>query len=266
MIFISHNHRDKQIVESIALRLAGVFGTDVVFYDSWSIQPGEGIIEKMNKGLSDCKYFFFFVSKNSLQSEMVKLEWQNALLKATSGQAKLIPVKIDDCMMPVILLQTLYIDIFGKGLEVGLRQMIDVINGDNTFRQIEPQQFENVRAYVTKSGDDIEIEIRAEYYLEPISRYMILVSNQKHELDFNVQSDNMIMAKFDTGIQLNNGDKYNAYCVSVERGTAPNFPFVVKVTPKEGVELKSFAVMRAISHEEYKMIPLISQNEYNINS
>lgn len=266
MIFISHNHRDKPIVENIAFRLANVFRSENVFYDSWSIQPGEGIIEKMNEGLSNCKYFFFFVSKNSLQSEMVKLEWQNALLKATNGQAKLIPVKIDDCMMPAVLLQTLYIDIFGKGPEVGLRQMIDIINGDNTFRQTEPQQFENVRAYVKKSGDGIEIEIRAEYYLEPISRYTILVSNQEHELDFNVQSDSMIMSKFDTGIQLNNGDNYNAYFVKVERGTAPNFPFVVKVTPKEGVELKLFAVMRATSYEEYKMIPLINQTEYNINS
>lgn len=75
-IFISHNCKDKVIVEPIAVRLAEVFGRDNVFYDSWSIQPGEGIIEKMNQELFDCDFFFFFVSKNSLQSKMVKLEWQ----------------------------------------------------------------------------------------------------------------------------------------------------------------------------------------------
>ena len=74
MIFISHTAKDKAIVEPIALRLAQVYGQNNVFYDSWSIQPGDGIIDKMNEGLTNCKFFFFFVSKNSLQSNMFKLE------------------------------------------------------------------------------------------------------------------------------------------------------------------------------------------------
>lgn len=133
---ISHTAKDKTIVEPIALRLAQVYGQNNVFYDSWSIQPGDGIIDKMNEGLTNCKFFFFFVSKNSLQSNMVKLEWQNAILKASNGTAKLIPVKLDDCMMPALLLQTLYIDVFGKGLENAIRQMIDIINGANTFSSL----------------------------------------------------------------------------------------------------------------------------------
>lgn len=63
MIFISHTAKDKAIVEPIALRLAQVYGQNNVFYDSWSIQPGDGIIDKMNEGLTNCKFFFFFVSK-----------------------------------------------------------------------------------------------------------------------------------------------------------------------------------------------------------
>lgn len=35
-IFLSHNHADKPIVEPVAVRLAGIFGVDQVFYDSWS--------------------------------------------------------------------------------------------------------------------------------------------------------------------------------------------------------------------------------------
>lgn len=52
---------------------------------------------------------------------MVKLEWQNAVIKATQGKTKIILVKIDDCMMPLILMQSLYINLFVKGLEVALR-------------------------------------------------------------------------------------------------------------------------------------------------
>ena len=143
MIFISHTYKDKPIVEPIAQRLAEVYGMDKVFYDSWSIQPGDGIIDRMNTGLAECKFFFFFVSKNSLQSNMVKLEWQNAIIKATNAEAKIIPVKIDDCLMPTILLQTLYIDVFGRGLEDAIRQMIDVINGRNTYSRIPKRGFTN---------------------------------------------------------------------------------------------------------------------------
>lgn len=51
MIFLSHNSKDKTIVEPFANRLAEVFGMNNVFYDSWSIQPGDGIIDKMEEGL-----------------------------------------------------------------------------------------------------------------------------------------------------------------------------------------------------------------------
>lgn len=114
MIFISYTQKDKQIVDVIAQRLSAVFGRDNIFYDAWSIQPGDGIIDKMDKGLGNCKFFFFFVSKNSLMSQMVKLEWQNAIIKATKGEARIVPVKLDDVMMPNVLLQTLYIDIFAS--------------------------------------------------------------------------------------------------------------------------------------------------------
>ena len=86
MIFISYTHKDKSIIDTIAQRLADVFGQENIFYDSWSIQPSDGIIDRMGEGLRDCKFFFFFVSKNSLLSEMVKLEWQNAIIKATKGE------------------------------------------------------------------------------------------------------------------------------------------------------------------------------------
>ncbi|BBM48372.1 hypothetical protein JMUB3933_1888 [Leptotrichia wadei] len=59
MIFISHNYKDKEIIEPLANRLSDVYGKDAIFYDSWSIQLGDGIIDKMNKGLSSINYFFF---------------------------------------------------------------------------------------------------------------------------------------------------------------------------------------------------------------
>ena len=55
MIFLSHNSKDKPVVEQVALKLKGIYGQNNVFYDSWSIQPGDGILDKMNEGLTNCK-------------------------------------------------------------------------------------------------------------------------------------------------------------------------------------------------------------------
>lgn len=92
MISLSHTHVDKEIVEPIANRLAEIYGRDKIFYDSWCIQPGDGIIDKMEQGLSNFNILFFFVSKDSLNSNMVKMEWQNALYEASKGNVKIIPV------------------------------------------------------------------------------------------------------------------------------------------------------------------------------
>lgn len=256
MIFVSHNYKDKPIVEQIALRLREVFGQDQIFYDSWSIQPGDGIIDKMNQGIADCKLFLFCVSKNSLQSKMVGLEWQNAVIKATQGQTKLIPVKLDDCLMPPILLQSLYIDLFGQGLEVALRQIVDITSGKNTF-QPGPQTFSNLRAYKYIDGDNILIECHAEFYLEPISNYLFLTKNAESEIKVTCTSESSYNIGFHNNITLNNGSTLNAIFLSVSRGTVPGFPFAIKASPIGGSQIDIIEVMHEETKNSWKPMPLI---------
>ena len=256
MIFISHTHKNKPIVDTIAQRLSAVFGQQTIFYDSWSIQPGDGIIDKMDEGLRNCKFFFFFVSKNSLMSEMVKLEWQNAIIKATKGDVTIVPVKLDDCMMPDILLQTLYIDIFGQGLENGIRQMIDVIQGRSTYRP-GIQTYQNVRGYIKEGRKELTVEFRAETYLEPISRYLILIGNNEGDIEIKCESDDMFTQGFNKDLQLNTGLRTNALFVALERGTTPGFPFVVKLIEKTDQPIKLNGLMRAVRQNEFQMIPII---------
>lgn len=256
MIFISHTHKDKPIVDTIAQRLAAVFGRERIFYDSWSIQPGDGLIDKMDEGLRNCKFFFFFVSKNSLMSKMVKLEWQNAIFKATKGDVRIIPVKLDDCMMPDVLLQTLYIDIFGQGLENGIRQMIDVIQGRSTY-QPGTQVYQNVRGYIKEGDRELTVEFRAETYLEPISRYLILVDNDEDEIEVRCESDGMFQQGFNKDLQLSPGLGANALFVGLERGVAPGFPFVVKLIQKKDESIKLIRLMRAMRQDRFTDIPII---------
>lgn len=256
MIFLSHNYKDKPVVEQIAVRLRQLFGQEQVFYDAWSIQPGDGIIDKMNQGLGDCELFLFFVSKNSLQSKMVELEWQNAVIKASQGKTKIIPVKMDDCMMPPILMQSLYIDLYGQGLEVALRQIVDVTSGRNTFQR-GPQEFSNLRAYTYEKDGKTIVECHAEFYLEPISSFLILIHNPEDEVQFKCLSSAMTYGGFNPGIKLNDGHKYNAQAVRIERNTAPGFPFAMELTPKEGAKVKLAGVMHEKKQGEFKMVPLV---------
>src|SRR5271165_4221322 len=83
MIFLSLNTRDRTAVEPTAIKLSEIYGNENVFYDGWSSQPCEGITGKNDQVLAKCEFFFFFVSKNSLTSDLIKLEWQNAIYSAT---------------------------------------------------------------------------------------------------------------------------------------------------------------------------------------
>lgn len=172
MIFISHNWKDKDVVEPIAVRLKEVYGQENVFYDSWSIKPGENIIGKMNEGIKQCKYFFFFISNNSLNSSMVDLEWQSALYKAAKDEIKFIPIKVDDCYPPQILISTLYIDMYSCGIENTLRDMFDIINNTNTkdYRK----EFNNLICKVKKIEKyKFEISIEAVKLIEPKSCFRV---------------------------------------------------------------------------------------------
>ena len=260
MIFLSHNNKDKPIVEPIAVKLSTVYGMNNVFYDSWSMQPGERIIDKMNEGLENCEYFFFFVSKNSLASNMVKLEWQNALYKATQNKAKLIPVKLDDCLMPAILLQTLYIDIYGKGLDYGLRQIVDVINNKNTFDKGR-QTYENVRGYITviTPNKEIALEIRAETYVEPMSKYIILVENSENEVEVKVTSSELLNPtgeRFIKDIDVTDNYKCNGFYYYVARATIPAYPIRFSIKSVDDVQLKFIGVFRSVGENLIRLIPI----------
>ena len=254
MIFISHNHKDKQIIEPIALRLRQTFGEERVFYDSWSIQPGDGIIDKMNSALGDCQIFLFFVSNNSLPSNMVKLEWQNALMKSARSDIKIIPVKLDACLMPPILMQSLYIDLFGQGLEVALRQIVDVAEGKNTFRP-GPQHFSNLRANYYQENDKTVIECHAEYYLEPISYFLVLLSNAQDEVSIKYRGGMFMEGAF-SEIKLDNGEVHNAKMLGIDRGTLPGFPFIIDIEPINNAQIKLQGIMHQKSQNRWEKIPL----------
>jgi hypothetical protein len=256
MIFLSHTFLDKPIVGQIAKTLEQRYGKNKVFYDEWSIQPGDSIIQRMDDGLKNCSYFFFFVSENSLRSRMVELEWQSALVKKTKENIKFIPVRIDRCIIPQILTNTLYIDLFNQGLEIAKRQIIDVINGVNAY-QDDTNNFHNVIGYIKEEGKNLVVEFRAEYYMESHSRYLICVDNEEEELDWVVLNKPIGYHNFARGMKDDNGEIFKGVIViSEQESTSPGFPLIVKLTQQKEEKIKVLRLLKAVSNDEYRPIPV----------
>lgn len=222
-IFLSHNHKDKPLVEAVALRLASIFGQDDVFYDSWSIRPGDGIIDQMSKGLAAPEFVFFFVSASSLESEMVKLEWQNALYSATKGKTKVIPVRVDDSNMPAVLTQTLFIDMHTIGLEAAIAQIVGVTQGNASFTP-QHQGFSNLtyRADTLVDGT-VEIAIHASHMMEPNPNFAFVVMNEEDEVSWWIKGAPGMQGGFQRrAVKLNEGGFANVVIMR---------PMVAALTP-----------------------------------
>lgn len=247
MIFLSHNWKDKDVVEPIAVRLKEVYGEKNIFYDSWSIKPGENIIGKMNEGIEKCKFFFFFISNNSLRSSMVDLEWQSALFKSAKEGIKFIPIKIDDCYPPQILISTLYIDMYSYGIENTLRDMFDIIN--ETDSKSYNKTFNNLICKVKKIEKyKFEISIEAIKLIEPNPGFGFSFSNPQEDIEINVTSDGMT---YNSEGKIENG---NIKCSRITRVLTPGFPYEATIVSKSNSEILNFNVWHQISKD--RIVPI----------
>lgn len=257
MIFLSHNYKDKDIVEPIAVKLKEVYGQDNVFYDSWSIKPGESIIGKMNEGITNCKWFFFFISNNSLGSSMVDLEWQSALYKATKDGIKFIPIKIDDCFPPQILINTLYLDMYNDGFDNTLRNMVDLIN-DNDSKEYT-KKFDNLQCTIEIiSLKELKIKIEALKLIEPNPSFAFAFSNDLDDVSLTLTSD-MVGYNYN-GTMI--GNKNIVGC-RITRVLTKNFPYEVVLKSKIGFKSNDLQIWHQTGQKDFVLLTNIK--EFNLN-
>lgn len=256
-IFLSHNHNDKPLVEAVALKLAGIFGHDQVFYDSWSIKPGDGIIDQMNKGLEAPEFVFFFVSGSSLASGMVKLEWQNALYAASKGKTRIVPVRIDGSEMPPVLKQTLFIDMHTVGLEAAIAQIVGVSQGNASFTP-QHQGFSNLSYVATGPVDGwVEIVVKASHLMEPNPSFALIVDNTEAELEWEMSNRQPYIGGYSAGA-FNKTDGTTANVVSFRPmgGTlTPNHPLRFRVKPKASATVKILGLFHQNGETNWVPVP-----------
>lgn len=94
-VFLCHDSSDKKIVEEINSKLSLRFLN--VWFDKYSIKPGDSIFEKINEGLNQCDNGLLFISKSFLQNEgWVRFELQSLINKQIYEKRKIIiPIWVD---------------------------------------------------------------------------------------------------------------------------------------------------------------------------
>jgi len=108
-IFLCHSSEDKPIVRPIAQELT-IRGSQV-WLDEAEILVGDSILEKIQDGIERSDYLGIVLSKKSVESVWVKKEVEAGLiLEIEAREAKVIPILIEECRIPLFLKSKKYAD------------------------------------------------------------------------------------------------------------------------------------------------------------
>ena len=126
--FLSHSARDKPFIRQLATDLTknGI----TVWLDEQMIKVGESIVERVGQGLAESDYFLIALSDNSVNSEWVQKELNQALLKEIEEkQVKVLPLKLSDCVIPPLIKDKKYAD-FSSNYRAGLTDLLAAMRED----------------------------------------------------------------------------------------------------------------------------------------
>jgi hypothetical protein len=108
-IFICYASEDSVFAQNIAEYLV-TKGNDV-WLDKYEIKVGDSIVEKINQGLADASHLAILLSKSSVNKPWAQKELSVTLMRQLKDQSvRIIPILIDDCQVPPVLLDIRYAD------------------------------------------------------------------------------------------------------------------------------------------------------------
>jgi hypothetical protein len=127
--FVSHSGMDKvRFVDEFARKLRAK-GVDA-WLAGWELTPGDSIVRKVfDEGLKDTDAAVVVLSKNSVESNWVREEFDGAMIRKIRGKTRLIPVKIEECEIPEAPLQILWVDAAKIGLDGAVDEVVATVHG-----------------------------------------------------------------------------------------------------------------------------------------
>jgi len=173
-IFLCHSSVDKIIVSRLNddLRTHG--------FDTWfdsDIELGSSILDSIQKSLGISKIILFFLSKSSVKSEWVKVEWQTKF----SDQIKrrkiiVIPVLLEKCTIPLLLKDKKYID-FSRNIdyETNLSILLSYLNNKKVETNSKPKNITHIDS-VYEYTFELLNELSVEFIALPVHKSLPIIS------------------------------------------------------------------------------------------
>jgi 5'-deoxynucleotidase YfbR-like HD superfamily hydrolase len=126
-VFLSHASIDKVAVRRLAevLEENGI----EVWLDEKDLRVGDSTTEGIQKAIADADYVAVWLTRSSVASGWVSLEWEGKLIQGIKGrQVTVLPLLAEDCDVPVFLQGKKYAD-FRSSFESGLEALLYAVTG-----------------------------------------------------------------------------------------------------------------------------------------
>jgi hypothetical protein len=128
-VFVSHASDDKPFVLPFAQRLRDA-GIDA-WVDKWEIQPGDPLIRRIfEQGIGRADTVIVVLSRSSVVKRWVQEEMDTAAVRRIENQTRVIPVRLDDCDVPVAFQSLRWITITDRdNYDAQFREIVNAIYG-----------------------------------------------------------------------------------------------------------------------------------------
>jgi len=134
--FLTHASEDKGSFVEPLVRYLAETGIDP-WLDKWEIRPGDSLVQKLfDEGMENVSAVIVVVSPFSAGKPWVREELDAAVVRRITGKIRLIPIRLDDAVMPAPLRHLLWIpaERTADGARTAAEKIADTLYG----RELRP--------------------------------------------------------------------------------------------------------------------------------
>ncbi len=187
-VFISHSSHDKPFVRKLAAALLSEGFP--VWLDSWELQFGDSLIDKIYEGLEESSFVIVVLSDHAIKSGWVDRELNAALAKEQqAGRTFLIPIKVDSCIPPLKVADRIYAEFLSE-FSRPLTALVRHLDRNGARAILPPPEKELVCAtfsrgvYIDRAQFERRREILSERQRTSAIERTNIVINEEREYEF----------------------------------------------------------------------------------
>ena len=113
-------------------------------------------------------------------------------------------------------------------------------------------------SFIIRTDREIEIELSANYFMEPTPHFVFVTSNNDNEIDFEIIGASLMRFGFNKGVIPLNGDGFNVMLngirIDLPDSLVPGFPRRIKFTAKTDKPIMILYVMHEDKQNLWKTI------------